>query len=137
MNKDQEIGTITLMVRRYCRSVHETGGRSLRTKRPLPEHVKTRQGICPHGDNKPVCSICRIHCYKPEMRQQLRAVMRYAGPRICCAIWRKPCEGKGETPMPDQPLLRLLSEDKRYVCRAVAWMLTGSLSSIGFMVCLC
>ena len=39
--------------------------------------------------------------------------------------------------MPDQQRLRLLSEDKRCIYRAVAWMLTGSLSSIGFTVCLC
>ena len=82
MNKEQEIGTITRMVRRYCRSVHETGGRFFHTKRPLPEHVKKRRGICPHGDNKPFCSNCPIHCHKPEMRQQMRAVMRYAGPRM-------------------------------------------------------
>ena len=39
--------------------------------------------------------------------------------------------------MPDKQLLRLLGEDKRYIYRAVAWMLTGSLSSIGFTACLC
>ena len=82
MNKEQEIGTITRMVRRYCRSAHETGGRIFHTKRPLPEHVKKRRDRCPHGDNKPFCSNCPIHCYKPEMRQQMRTVMRYAGPRM-------------------------------------------------------
>ena len=39
--------------------------------------------------------------------------------------------------MPDKQLLRLLGEDKRYIYRAVAWMLIGSLSSIGFTACLC
>lgn len=39
--------------------------------------------------------------------------------------------------MPDKQLLRLLGEDKRYIYRAVLWMLTGSLSSIGFTACLC
>ena len=39
--------------------------------------------------------------------------------------------------MPDKQLLRLLGEDKRYIYRAVAWMLTGSLGSIGFTACLC
>ena len=39
--------------------------------------------------------------------------------------------------MPDKQLLRLLGEDKRYIYRAVAWMLTGSLCSIGFTACLC
>ena len=39
--------------------------------------------------------------------------------------------------MPDKQLLRLLGEDIRYIYRAVAWMLTGSLGSIGFTACLC
>ena len=39
--------------------------------------------------------------------------------------------------MPDKQLLRLLGEDKRYIYCAVAWMLTGSLCSIGFTACLC
>ena len=39
--------------------------------------------------------------------------------------------------MPDKQLLRLLGEDKRYIYRAVLWMLTGSLCSICFTACLC
>lgn len=39
--------------------------------------------------------------------------------------------------MPDKQLLCLLGEDKRYIYRAAAWMLTGSLCSIGFTACLC
>ena len=39
--------------------------------------------------------------------------------------------------MPDKQLLRLLGGDRRYIYRAVAWMLTGSLCSIGFTACLC
>lgn len=39
--------------------------------------------------------------------------------------------------MPDQQLLHLLGEDKRCIYCAAAWMLTGSLSSIGFTVCRC
>lgn len=31
---------------------------------------------------KPFCNVCPVHCYKPEMRQQIRAVMRYSGPRM-------------------------------------------------------
>ena len=48
----------------------------------LLEYAGQRRDRCPHGDNKPFCSSCLIHCYKPEMRRQMRAVMRYAGPRM-------------------------------------------------------
>ncbi len=28
------------------------------------------------------CSKCPIHCYKPKMREHIREVMRYSGPRM-------------------------------------------------------
>ena len=31
---------------------------------------------------KPFCNVCPVHCYKPEMRRQIRSVMRYSGPRM-------------------------------------------------------
>ena len=37
---------------------------------------------CPHMETKTFCSACKTHCYRPEMREQIRAVMRYAGPRM-------------------------------------------------------
>ena len=37
--------------------------------------------------NKPKCSKCPVHCYKPDMREKIKAVMRYAGPRM---IYRYP-----------------------------------------------
>ena len=36
----------------------------------------------PFMETKTFCSACKVHCYKPEMRQQMRAVMCYAGPRM-------------------------------------------------------
>ena len=76
MNKEKEIETVTLMVRRYCRGVHGTRGEVLCPAcNALLEYARQRRDRCPHGDNKPFCSNCPIHCYKPEMRQQMRAVM--------------------------------------------------------------
>lgn len=31
---------------------------------------------------KPVCGKCKIHCYKPSMREKIKMVMRYSGPRM-------------------------------------------------------
>jgi hypothetical protein len=28
------------------------------------------------------CAKCPVHCYRPELRERIRAVMRYAGPRM-------------------------------------------------------
>ncbi len=41
-----------------------------------------RSDRCPFMENKTFCSNCKIHCYKPEMREEIRKVMRFSGPRM-------------------------------------------------------
>jgi Nitrous oxide-stimulated promoter len=48
----------------------------------LFEYAQARLGKCPWGENKPVCAQCTIHCYRPDMREEVRKVMRYAGPKM-------------------------------------------------------
>jgi hypothetical protein len=43
-------------------------------------YAEKRRAFCPK-DPKPFCSYCDTHCYKTDMREQMREVMRYAGPR--------------------------------------------------------
>ena len=33
-------------------------------------------------ETKTFCSNCKVHCYKPEMREKIRDVMRFSGPRM-------------------------------------------------------
>ena len=46
----------------------------------LLTYAEKRRAFCPK-DPKPFCSYCDTHCYKPDMREYMREVMRYAGPR--------------------------------------------------------
>ncbi|MFW2365981.1 MAG: nitrous oxide-stimulated promoter family protein, partial [Desulforhopalus sp.] len=32
--------------------------------------------------DKPTCGNCTIHCYKQDMRDKVRKVMRYSGPKM-------------------------------------------------------
>jgi len=34
------------------------------------------------GGEKPVCSDCRVHCYRKNEREKIREIMKYAGPRM-------------------------------------------------------
>lgn len=43
-------------------------------------YSEKRRAFCPK-DPKPFCNYCDTHCYKPDMREYMREVMRYAGPR--------------------------------------------------------
>ena len=55
--------------------------------RELEQYAMKRLDCCPYGEEKPTCAKCPIHCYRPEMRQRVREVMRWAGPRM---MWRHP-----------------------------------------------
>lgn len=58
--------------------------KNIRTKRER-EKVMVSQMIALYC--KTFCSNCRVHCYKPEMREKIREVMRFSGPRM---IWYHP-----------------------------------------------
>lgn len=49
---------------------------------PLDTYARQRSDTCPFMETKTFCSNCKVHCYKPEMRERIRAVMRFSGPRM-------------------------------------------------------
>ena len=48
----------------------------------LRDYADARVDHCPHIATKTFCSVCQTHCYKPEMRERIRQVMRWSGPRM-------------------------------------------------------
>ena len=75
--------TVLAMVRIYCSGHHHQGGKDVCDDcQGLVDYAFDRLESCKFGGEKPVCSKCSVHCYKPEMREKVRRVMRYAGPRM-------------------------------------------------------
>jgi hypothetical protein len=82
----RERRTVRTMIRLFCRFHH--GGRTLCADcHALSEYADSRLDGCPYGEGKPACLDCPIHCYDPARRDQIRRVMRWAGPRM---LWRHP-----------------------------------------------
>jgi hypothetical protein len=79
---EREEQTIGTMVAIYCRGRHPRTGGLCAECRQLLDYALQRIEKCPYGEDKPVCARCPIHCYKPVMREEVRKVMRYAGPRM-------------------------------------------------------
>ncbi|HKZ17839.1 MAG TPA: nitrous oxide-stimulated promoter family protein [Geobacteraceae bacterium] len=79
---NREKNTIKRMIGIYCRGRHHTDGAVCKECRQLLDYAMERIYRCPYGGDKPTCGKCPIHCYKPAMREQIRCVMRYAGPRM-------------------------------------------------------
>lgn len=75
------------MIAVYCRGVHHTSGEPCRECDELLAYAERRIEKCPFHDDKPPCAKCPIHCYQPRIREQVKEVMRYAGPRM---LWRHP-----------------------------------------------
>jgi hypothetical protein len=82
----REAKTIAAMLRIWCRDHHAEVARN--ADRLCPEcaallaYAGKRLGHCPYGPAKPTCVRCPIHCYGRHQREQVRDVMRYAGPRM-------------------------------------------------------
>jgi hypothetical protein len=74
--------TIGAMIHIYCRAHHGTSGELCQTCTGLLAYAEERIDRCPFGTAKPVCNRCTVHCYQPAMREQVRVVMRFAGPRM-------------------------------------------------------
>lgn len=81
LKKERE--TLDAMISLYCRDHHHTTeGRLCDSCRELADYAMARLEKCPYGEEKLACSDCPVHCYKPARREEIRKVMRYAGPRI-------------------------------------------------------
>jgi hypothetical protein len=79
---DRERRTIDAMVRIYCRDHHGRGGGLCGQCTELRDYAFARLDRCRYQDGKPTCANCPVHCYRPDMRDRVRAVMRYSGPRM-------------------------------------------------------
>ena len=81
--REKEKAMVSEMIALYCRKKHKTKRGQLCTQcAELTEYARQRSEKCPFMENKTFCSNCHVHCYKPEMREQIRQVMRFSGPRM-------------------------------------------------------
>lgn len=85
--RKREQRVVTEMIALYCRKNHgagqavETGGLCPECQK-LCEYARARSEHCPFMEQKTFCSNCQVHCYKPDMRERIRQVMRFSGPRM-------------------------------------------------------
>ncbi|MDH6312748.1 putative amidophosphoribosyltransferase [Parabacteroides sp. PFB2-10] len=78
---EREKVTIERMVRIYCRK-KEKNEQLCPECEVLIAYTHQRLDRCPYGEEKTACKHCPVHCYKPAMREKVRQVMRYIGPRM-------------------------------------------------------
>ena len=80
--RQQEKEVVSLMIKLYCKKKHHIKEGLCEDCSSLDSYAKLRSDQCPFMETKTFCSNCKIHCYKPEMREKIREVMRFSGPRM-------------------------------------------------------
>ena len=78
----EERKTISKMIGIYCHAKHDTRQELCDSCHSLLEYAELRLTRCPFAPDKPACGKCPVHCYQAEKREQVREVMRFAGPRM-------------------------------------------------------
>lgn len=82
LKREKEKQMVAQMIAVYCRGQHGVKHGLCPECAVLAHYAEERSDKCPFMQTKTFCSNCKVHCYKPAMRQQIREVMRYAGPRM-------------------------------------------------------
>ena len=78
---EQEKQIVADMIALYCRKKHNS--KTLCPEcRALTVYAFRRSELCPFKEEKTFCSQCKTHCYSSKMREQIRQVMRFSGPRM-------------------------------------------------------
>jgi len=78
----REKKTIDYMVRIYCKGHHGTNSELCPECLQFRDYAFMRLGKCPFQEKKSTCGKCLIHCYKPDMKLNVKKIMRYSGPRL-------------------------------------------------------
>ena len=80
--REREKKIVSQMIALYCRKKHGGKHKLCAECAKLEDYARIRSDKCPYMETKTFCSNCKVHCYKPDMREKIRGVMRYSGPRM-------------------------------------------------------
>lgn len=101
--RQKEQHVVEEMIRLYCRKNHhgeeQISGKMCPECQKLADYARLRSEKCPFMKEKTFCANCKVHCYKPEMREKIRQVMRFSGPRMLLyhpmlAVWHLVCSAR-------------------------------------------
>ena len=80
--REREKKIVSFMIGLYCQKQHGIKGELCPNCRELLAYAVLRSDLCPFMETKTFCSNCKVHCYNREMREKIRGVMRFSGPRM-------------------------------------------------------
>lgn len=80
--RNDEKKVITKMIKLYCKGNKHSNSELCKDCEELLAYAILRTDKCPFMETKSFCNNCKVHCYKPEMREKISKVMKYSGQRM-------------------------------------------------------
>ena len=82
--RDEEKETISFMIELYCKKNHSKRGTDglCEECKNLSEYVNKRIDNCPNMATKTFCARCANPCYKKDMKEKIKEVMKFSGKRM-------------------------------------------------------
>lgn len=77
----REIKTVEMMIKLYKKH-HPAPEQQHDYYEKLFSYAVNRLEKCRYQEDKPACKQCPVHCYQPKQREQMKVIMRWAGPRM-------------------------------------------------------
>jgi len=81
----REMRTIEAMIRIFCQHHHNQD--LCKECGAVLTYASARIEKCLFGPEKPACNKCTVHCYSPAMKEKVKEIMRFSGPKM---IFRHP-----------------------------------------------
>jgi len=78
---NRELITVDKMIGLYC-DAHHNSSETCEACTSLRTYAERRLLNCRYQEEKPTCANCPIHCYGTKRRDQIKEVMKYAGPKM-------------------------------------------------------
>jgi predicted amidophosphoribosyltransferase len=79
---EHEKQMIKKMIHIYCKGNHDKDHELCNECTELLAYARKRLNQCPFKETKKPCAKCVVHCYRPDMREKIKKVMKYAGIRM-------------------------------------------------------
>lgn len=77
---EREKITVEKMIRLYCKLNHENNLCGYCDE--IIDYAMNRLDKCPYSNDKPACTNCPVHCYNKQMRDKIKEIMRFSGPKM-------------------------------------------------------
>ncbi|MBN2396078.1 MAG: nitrous oxide-stimulated promoter family protein [Candidatus Atribacteria bacterium] len=87
MSLKNEKKTVKAMIMIYCSAHHEQKNGLCMDCQRLFEYAESRIDNCKYKSQNLVCSECKVHCFHPEKREEIKEIMRYSGKKM---LWKHP-----------------------------------------------